>query len=69
MRHSITVALQGNEELSLELSLSEVRKAALAMGFQLEREELGVEAAYTAPPRSMFQTVYRTSFWTMRKPS
>jgi carnosine N-methyltransferase len=60
--------LQGNEELSLELSLSEVRKAALAIGFQLEREQTGLEAAYTAAPRSMFLTVYRASFWTMRKP-
>lgn len=54
------------DELSLELSLADVRRIALGMGFRLDREERAA-TAYTANPKSMYQTVYTSSFWTMIK--
>ena len=40
----------GGEQLSVELSLEEVKAAALALGFRLVREEM-VEAGFLANPR------------------
>ncbi|KAL4444929.1 hypothetical protein ABPG77_003979 [Micractinium sp. CCAP 211/92] len=57
------------EELSIELSLEEVKAAALQIGFRLVRDEL-VEASFLANPRSMQQASnYRCAFWTMQKPA
>ncbi|EFN57363.1 hypothetical protein CHLNCDRAFT_142741 [Chlorella variabilis] len=58
----------GGEQLSVELSLEEVKAAALALGFRLVREEM-VEAGFLANPRSMMQaSTYRCAFWTLQKP-
>ncbi|KXZ56943.1 hypothetical protein GPECTOR_1g850 [Gonium pectorale] len=53
-------------ELSIELSLDDVRSAAQAMGFRLVKEEV-VDVPYMADYRSMYKTVYQASFWTMVK--
>ncbi len=106
-----TVLVRAQSELSLELSLAEIRRAAEALGLSMVREESNVAAPYIGarrtararvvapsplglPPakrarpvqsapacspavahsvlaaanvRSMYQTVYQTSFWTMQK--
>lgn len=54
------------EEMSIELSLEDVKKVALHYGFQLEKEKT-IETTYTTNPRSMMQNHYYTAFWTMRK--
>ncbi|KAI3979176.1 hypothetical protein MKX01_017001 [Papaver californicum] len=59
------------DEMSIELSLEDVKKVAFDYGFQLERENV-IETTYTANPRSMMQNRYSAAFWTMtkiRKPS
>ncbi|MEW5317360.1 MAG: hypothetical protein WDW38_008663 [Sanguina aurantia] len=56
------------DELSVELSLEELRRVASQMGFTMLREE-SVEARYIADQRSMFKTTYQASFWTMVKSS
>ncbi|KAG2487879.1 hypothetical protein HYH03_013461 [Edaphochlamys debaryana] len=53
-------------ELSIELSLDDIRTAAQAMGFRMVREEM-LDAPYMADPRSMHKTVYQAVFWTMTK--
>lgn len=56
------------EELSVELSLEEVKAAALQIGFRLIRDEL-VEAPFLANERSMMQaSTYNCAFCTFRKP-
>jgi len=54
------------EELSVELSLEDVKAAATANGLKCVREEF-VSAAYTSNPQSMYRTVYTCAFWTMVK--
>ncbi|KAI3438426.1 hypothetical protein D9Q98_000857 [Chlorella vulgaris] len=58
----------GGEQQSVELSLEEVKAAALQLGFRLVRDEL-VDAAFLANQRSMMQgSTYRCSFFTLQKP-
>ncbi|KAL3528201.1 hypothetical protein ACH5RR_012857 [Cinchona calisaya] len=54
------------DEMSIELSLEDVKKVALHYGFELEQSST-VETTYTTNPRSMMQNRYYAAFWTMRK--
>ncbi|KAF6166167.1 hypothetical protein GIB67_023877 [Kingdonia uniflora] len=54
------------EEMSIELSLEDVKSVALQYGFQLEREET-IETTYTANRLSMMENRYFAAFWTMTK--
>lgn len=55
------------EELSVELSLEEVKAAALQIGFRLVRDEM-VPAGFLANQRSLMQaSTYQCAFWTMQK--
>ncbi|KAK9155307.1 hypothetical protein Sjap_002787 [Stephania japonica] len=54
------------DEMSIELSLEDVKKAAFHYGFHLEREKT-IETTYTTNPRSMMQNRYYAAFWTMIK--
>ncbi|CBI39364.3 hypothetical protein VitviT2T_028843 [Vitis vinifera] len=54
------------DEMSIELSLEDVKKVALHYGFQMEKERT-IETTYTTNPRSMMQNRYFAAFWTMRK--
>ncbi|KDO64325.1 hypothetical protein CISIN_1g015160mg [Citrus sinensis] len=61
--------LYGQEdEMSIELSLEDVKRVALHYGFEFEKEKT-IETTYTTNPRSMMQNRYFTAFWTMRKKS
>lgn len=53
-------------EMSIELSLEDVKVAAQAVGFRILRQEM-VDAAYMADSRSMLKSSYRCTFWTMVK--
>ncbi|KAF5195358.1 Carnosine n-methyltransferase [Thalictrum thalictroides] len=54
------------DEMSIELSLEDVKRVCFNYGFELEREKT-IETTYTANPRSMMQNRYFVAFWTMRK--
>lgn len=54
------------DEMSIELSLEDVKKIALHYGFELEMEKI-METTYTANPRAMMQNRYFAAFWTMKK--
>ncbi|KAK9813788.1 hypothetical protein WJX73_009901 [Symbiochloris irregularis] len=54
------------EEMSIELPLDQVEKAAKALGFHLVRKQM-VPATFNVNPRSMLQTSYNCVFWTMVK--
>lgn len=54
------------DEMSIELSLEDVKKIAFHFGFVMEKEKV-IETTYTANPRSMMQNRYCAAFWTMRK--
>nr|GMC60739.1 carnosine N-methyltransferase isoform X1 [Ipomoea batatas] len=54
------------DEMSIELSLEDVKKVALHYGFEFVKEST-IETTYTTNPRSMMQNRYYTAFWTMRK--
>ena len=56
----------GREEMSVEVSLEDVKRVAVAHGFELEREDM-VQAMYTANPQSMMHTEYTCALWTMVK--
>ncbi|KAJ7964601.1 S-adenosyl-L-methionine-dependent methyltransferases superfamily protein [Quillaja saponaria] len=56
------------DDMSIELSLEDVKKVALHYGFQFEKERT-IETTYTTNPRSMMQNRYFAAFWTMRKNS
>ncbi|KAI9154254.1 hypothetical protein LWI28_023414 [Acer negundo] len=43
-----------HKEMSIELSLQDLKKVALHYGFEFEKEKT-IEATYTANPRSMIQ--------------
>uniref|UniRef100_A0A2P2K6Z5 Carnosine N-methyltransferase-like n=1 Tax=Rhizophora mucronata TaxID=61149 RepID=A0A2P2K6Z5_RHIMU len=43
-----------DDEISIELSLEDVKKVALHYGFKLEKEKI-IETTYTTNPRSMMQ--------------
>ncbi|KAI3982422.1 hypothetical protein MKX01_041260 [Papaver californicum] len=61
--YHFAVTFGTEDEMSIELSLEDVKKVAFDYGFQLEREE----TTYTANPRSMMQNRYSAAFWTMTK--
>ncbi|KAG4137682.1 hypothetical protein ERO13_D07G086600v2 [Gossypium hirsutum] len=54
------------DDMSIELSLEDVKKIAFHYGFKLEKEQT-IETTYTTNPRSMMQNHYHAAFWTMRK--
>ncbi|KAI3523917.1 hypothetical protein L1887_02430 [Cichorium endivia] len=54
------------DEMSVELSLEDVKRVAISYGFQLEVEKT-IETTYTTNPRAMMQNHYFSAFWTMRK--
>ncbi|KAK4798298.1 hypothetical protein SAY86_030624 [Trapa natans] len=54
------------DEMSVELSLEDVKRVALHYGFELEKEST-IETTYTTNSRSMMQNRYFAAFWTMRK--
>ncbi|KAJ1698334.1 hypothetical protein LUZ63_006846 [Rhynchospora breviuscula] len=56
----------GEDEMSIELSLEDVKKVAFYYGFELEVEKM-IETTYTANTRSMMQTRYTAAYWTMKK--
>ncbi|XP_059451957.1 uncharacterized protein LOC132182667 isoform X2 [Corylus avellana] len=60
--------MYGQDEMSVELSLEDLKKVALQYGFQFEKENT-IETTYTTNPRSMMQNRYFAAFWTMRKKS
>ncbi|KAK7526329.1 N2227-like protein-domain-containing protein [Phyllosticta citriasiana] len=56
------------ESGSVELSDDEVTALVSALGFVIERHDLGVvETGYISNPRSMLRSVYRPSLWVARK--
>lgn len=55
-----------DDEMSIELSLEDVKRVAFNYGFQMEQEKT-IETTYTANPRSMMENRYYAAFWTMRK--
>ncbi|XP_031256396.1 carnosine N-methyltransferase-like [Pistacia vera] len=54
------------DEISIELSLEDVKRVALHYGFECEKEST-IGTTYTTNPRSMMQNCYYAAFWTMRK--
>ncbi|XP_039160837.1 carnosine N-methyltransferase isoform X1 [Eucalyptus grandis] len=58
----------GEDEMSIELSLEDVKRVALHYGFIFENEKT-IETTYTTNPRAMMQNRYYAAFWTMRKKS
>ncbi|XP_052735706.1 uncharacterized protein LOC108342859 isoform X6 [Vigna angularis] len=56
------------DEMSIELSLEDVKSVAVSYGFEFEKEST-IETTYTTNPRSMMQNRYFAAFWTMRKKS
>ncbi|CAN0907890.1 Carnosine N-methyltransferase [Linum grandiflorum] len=56
------------DEMSIELSLEDVKRVALQFGFEFEKEKT-IETTYTVNPRSMMQNHYLAAFWTARKVS
>ncbi|PIN11018.1 putative trehalase [Handroanthus impetiginosus] len=54
------------DEMSIELSLEDVKRVASHYGFEIEKEST-VATTYTTNPRSMMQNRYYAAFWTMRK--
>lgn len=56
----------GNE-MSIELSLEEIKACLPAFGLELIEEEHGIECEYTTDPDTMHPTVYRTVFFVCRK--
>ncbi|KAJ9536902.1 hypothetical protein OSB04_029635 [Centaurea solstitialis] len=55
-----------DDEMSIELSLEDVKRIAIHYGFELEVEKT-IETTYTTNPRAMMQNHYFSAFWTMRK--
>ncbi|CAN8315700.1 unnamed protein product [Cochlearia groenlandica] len=53
-------------EMSIELSLEDVKRVASQYGFEIEKEKT-IETTYTTNSRSMMQNRYFAAFWTMRK--
>ncbi|CAI0439792.1 unnamed protein product [Linum tenue] len=54
------------DEMSVELSLEDVKRIAIHYGFEFEKEKT-IETTYTTNPRSMMQNHYSAAFWTARK--
>ncbi|NP_001305164.1 uncharacterized protein LOC100381551 isoform 1 [Zea mays] len=55
-----------DDDMSIELSLEDVKKVAYHYGFTMEVEKM-IETTYTANMKAMMQNRYRAAFWTMRK--
>lgn len=55
-----------DDDMSVELSLEDVKRVAFHYGFELEKEKT-IETTYTTNCRSMMQNRYKAAFWTMRK--
>mmetsp|Transcript_5693 Transcript_5693/g.20719 ORF Transcript_5693/g.20719 Transcript_5693/m.20719 type:complete len:193 (+) Transcript_5693:802-1380(+) len=55
------------DELSIELSLEDVLRAAEHVGFEVLQRKENVPCVYTANRASMLQTQYRCAFFTLRK--
>ncbi|KAF0925252.1 hypothetical protein E2562_015966 [Oryza meyeriana var. granulata] len=55
-----------DDDMSIELSLEDVKRVAYHYGFVMEVEKM-VDTTYTANLKSMMQNHYRAAFWTMRK--
>ncbi|KAL1221216.1 hypothetical protein V5N11_011018 [Cardamine amara subsp. amara] len=53
-------------EMSIELSLEDVKRVASHYGFVIEKERT-IETTYSSNPRSMMKNRYYPAFWTMRK--
>lgn len=60
------VSYSGEEEMSVELSLEDVKKVASHYGLQIQKERT-IETTYTANLKSMIKTQYSAAFWTMTK--
>uniref|UniRef100_A0A3Q3X4X4 Carnosine N-methyltransferase n=1 Tax=Mola mola TaxID=94237 RepID=A0A3Q3X4X4_MOLML len=56
-------------ELSVELSYDDIRKAIVKFGFQIEKEKESVQTTYTENDRSMLRYVYDCVFFVARKPA
>ncbi|EPS70440.1 hypothetical protein M569_04321, partial [Genlisea aurea] len=54
------------DEISVEVSLEEVKRVACRYGFEIEKESI-VTTTYSSNQRSMMQIQYKTAFWSMRK--
>ncbi|XP_010557022.1 PREDICTED: carnosine N-methyltransferase-like isoform X2 [Tarenaya hassleriana] len=54
------------DEMSIELSLEDVKRVAFHFGFEIEKERT-IKTTYTTNHRSMMQNRYYAAFWTMRK--
>lgn len=54
------------DEMSIELSLEDVKRVALHYGFEFENSST-IQTTYTTNPRSMMQNRYHAAFWTARK--
>ncbi|XP_020554368.1 carnosine N-methyltransferase isoform X4 [Sesamum indicum] len=54
------------DEMSIELSLEDVKRVACHFGFEMEKEST-IATTYTTNARSMMQNRYYAAFWTMRK--
>uniref|UniRef100_A0A3Q3X4X8 Carnosine N-methyltransferase n=1 Tax=Mola mola TaxID=94237 RepID=A0A3Q3X4X8_MOLML len=54
-------------ELSVELSYDDIRKAIVKFGFQIEKEKESVQTTYTENDRSMLRYVYDCVFFVARK--
>ncbi|CAI9112569.1 OLC1v1013038C1 [Oldenlandia corymbosa var. corymbosa] len=55
-----------DDEMSIELSLEDVKRVALHYGFKFEQCST-IETTYTTNPRSMMQNRYFAAFWILRK--
>jgi len=55
-----------DDDMSIELSLEDVKKVAYHYGFVMEVEKM-IETTFSANMRAMMQNQYRAAFWTMRK--
>ncbi|GER43366.1 S-adenosyl-L-methionine-dependentmethyltransferases superfamily protein [Striga asiatica] len=55
-----------DDEMSIELSLEDVKRVACHYGFEIEKEST-IATTYTTNMRSMMQNRYYAAFWTMRK--
>ncbi|XP_021303566.1 carnosine N-methyltransferase isoform X2 [Sorghum bicolor] len=55
-----------DDDMSIELSLEDVKKVAYHYGFTMEVEKM-IETTYTSNMKAMMQNRYHAAFWTMRK--
>lgn len=56
-----------DEDMSIELSLDEIRRCALQMGFRLIKEEPGLPAGYLMNSKALYNSSYIASFWVMQR--